>query len=85
MVRSHTPEVLLLLVKMYPHLPISAIYFSVKGMLKRNIGVGNIQKHFGQQGPGFLAYRVLILSQAQTIFPTACVEDGSDMTGRFAD
>ena len=48
-VRSHTPEVLLLLVKMYPHLPVS-VFFSGKGRLKRNIGVGNIQKHFGQQG-----------------------------------
>ena len=71
MVRSPNPEVLLLLVQMYPHLPVSAIFFTGKGRLKRNIAVGNTHKYFGQLWvSGLLGFNALT---------------GSDMTGRFAD
>ena len=48
-VSSPNTDALLLLVQMYPHLPVSAFFLSGKGRLKRNIGVGYIHKHFGQQ------------------------------------
>ena len=63
-VSSQNTDVLLILVQMYPRLPVSAFFLSGKGRLNRNIGVGYVHKHFGQQR--FLDYRVLMLSQAQT-------------------
>ena len=48
-VSSLNTDVLLILIQMYPHLPVSAFFLSGKGRLNRNIGVGYIHKHFGQQ------------------------------------
>ena len=48
-VSSPNTDALLLLVQMYPHLPVSAVFLGGEGRLKRNIGVGYIHKHFVQQ------------------------------------
>jgi len=43
-VSSPDMDVLLLLVHMYPHLPVSTVFLTGKGRLKRNISVCNIYK-----------------------------------------
>ena len=43
-VSSPDTDVLLLLVHMYPHLLVSAVLFTGKGRLKKNISVCNIYK-----------------------------------------
>ena len=40
---------LLLLVHMYPHLPVSTIFLTGKGRLKRNISVVSIYSNLGQK------------------------------------
>jgi len=41
---SPDTDVLLLLVHMYPHLPVSTVFLTGKGRLKKNISVCNIYK-----------------------------------------
>ena len=43
-VSSPDTDVLLLLVHMYPHLPVFTVFLTGKGRLKRNISVCNIYK-----------------------------------------
>jgi len=48
-VSSPDTDVLLLLVHMYPHLPVSTVLLTGKGRLKRNISVCNIYNNLGQK------------------------------------
>ena len=49
MVSSPDTDVLLLQVHMYPHLPVSTVFLTGKGRLKRNISVCNIHNNLGQK------------------------------------
>jgi len=48
-VSSPDTDVLLLLVDMYPHLPVSTVFLTGKGMLKKNISVCNIYNNLRQK------------------------------------
>ena len=48
-VSSPDTGVLLLLVHMFPHLPLSTVFLTGKGRLKRNISVCNIYNKLGQK------------------------------------
>ena len=69
-ISSPDTDVLLLLVHMYPHLPVTTVFLTGNGRLKRNISVCNIYNQLGQKRAsallGFHALR------------------GSDVSGRFA-
>ena len=69
-VSSPDTDVLLLLVHLYPHLPVSTVFLTGKGRLKRNISVCNIYNNFGQK-------RISALLGLHAL-------TGSDMSGRFA-
>ena len=69
-VSSPDTDVLLLLVHMYPHLPVSTVFLTGKGRLKRNISVCSIYTNLGQKRAS-----ALLGLHALT---------GSDMSGRFA-
>jgi len=72
-VSSPDNDVLLLLVHMYPHLPVSTVstvFLTGKGRLKRNISVCNRYNNLGQKRAS-----ALLGLHALT---------GSDMSGRFA-
>jgi hypothetical protein len=69
-VSSPDTDVLLLLVHMYPHLPVSTVFLTGKGRLKRNISVCNIYNNLGQKrASAILGFHALT---------------GSDVSGRFA-
>jgi len=69
-VSSPDTDVLLLLVHMYLHLPVSTVFLTGKGRLKRNISVCNIYNNLGQERAS-----ALLGLHALT---------GSDVSGRFA-
>jgi len=69
-VSSPDTDVLLLLVNMYPHLPVATVFLTRKGRLKRNISVCNIHNNLGQK-----CNSALLGLYALT---------GSDVSGRFA-
>jgi len=69
-VSSPNTGVLLLLVHMYPHLPVSIVFLTGKGRLKRNVSVCNIYNNLGQK-------RASALLGLHTM-------TGSNVTGRFA-
>jgi len=69
-VSSPGTDVLLLLVHMYPHLPVSTVFLTGKSRLKRNISVCNIRNNLGQKRAS-----ALLRLHALT---------GSDVSGRFA-
>lgn len=69
-VSSPDTDVLLLLVHMYPHLPVSTVFLTGKGRLKRKISVSNIYNKLGhKRASALLGFHALT---------------GSDMCGRFA-
>lgn len=69
-VSSPDTDVLLLLVHKYPHLPVSTVFLTGRGKMKRNISVGNIYNNLGQKrAAALLGFHSLT---------------GSDMSGRFA-
>jgi len=69
-VSSPDTDVLLLLVHMFPHLPLSTVFVTGKGRMKKNISLCNIYNNLGQKrASALLGFHALT---------------GSDTSGRFA-
>jgi len=68
-VSSPDTDVLLLLVHMYPHLPVSTVFLAEKGKLKRTISVCNIYNNLGQKrASALLGFHGLTGSDVSGIF-----------------
>ena len=61
-VSSPDTDVLLLLVHMYPHLPVSTVFLTGKGKLKRTIFVCNIYKLGQKRASALLGFHALTVS-----------------------